>query len=86
MTKYLYQVVSANGCGGHGMPHRSLRAAKVAAAEVAKRFPDSVVEIERVLELPRGRCYWMMSRTRWVPWDALKDASVRKPAFVLGAP
>jgi hypothetical protein len=77
-SKYLYQVVTAQGHGEHGSPFSSLAQAKDAASRMRTTWPD--VEVERVLELPGGgRRYWLHQDGRWMLWErAIKARRLRE--------
>ena len=80
-----YRVTSSNAASvwSRGY-HSSLKEAKAAARRFASQHPESFeFEIERSLKNEVGRQYWMMRGHRWEPYDAWRDASIRKPAFIL---
>lgn len=77
-----YDVVSHNGSGvsASGLP---LAEAQRRAAIEAARCPISGVtfEIQQTIVSPGGysRRYFVREGSRWVPWDASRDADVRQP-------
>ena|ERR1700761_4753793 len=81
MASYLYQAVTANGAGCHGLESKSLTTALEFAGSLrGYGFSDS--EVQRFTQSPSGvRRYWMRSGKRWELWSPERDIEARKPNF-----